>query len=544
MKKTVTLFLLSLLGLSAFAQDRLFVVTDRDSYISGDAVFCSVFVLDSDGAKAPFSATAYLELISTEGTVAEAKIGLFDGRGCGSFRIPSSAATGNYRLLAYTARSRENDADARILSVYNTTSSARVKDGVRPVKDLSAVEESLPDTGELTLSLDPPAGPRQEGRLVLEGLNQNADLTVSIAHEDGLTRVRNIRLDRFLREAVTPASNGSNGEYEGEIITASVEGFSQAASVGETDVTAYLSTAGEPTQVYIGRASGNSQLQFFTGNIYGDRELVCEVVSLYGQSAHISLKSPFRHPELTEPVPVLEICPTEKDALTSRKEALHTQSALRLDTLVRFLPKRKDLILDGHEHVRYHLEDYTRFPTVQEICTEFISELIFNRQGGKWVLRMNVRDAATGKRYSRENILVMMDGVVLTDLKKLADFDAMLLEDVDIYQGSIVIGEVPFNGLVNFVSKKNYVTAMDFPENTRMFDFKGVSYPVAYTGNVPGGKDLREVLLWLPVQEVKAGETLELPFSAPEYGGNFTVKIQGLLDDGTPVCLERQFSIQ
>lgn len=544
MKKHITLFLLLLLGLAATAQDRLFVVTDRDSYVSGDAVFCSVFVLDANGAKAPFSATAYLELISTEGTVAEAKIGLFDGRGCGSFRIPSTAATGNYRLLAYTARSRENDTDARILSVYNTTSSARVKDGVRPVKELSSVEKSLHGTGGLSLTLDAPAGPKQKGRLVLEGLPQNADLTVSIAHEDGLTRVRNLRLDRFIREAATPGPNGSNGEYEGEIITASVEGFSQGKTAAETDVTAFLSTTGEPSQVYVGRANGNSQLQFFTGNIYGERELVCEVVSLYGQSAHISLKSPFRHPELTAPVPVLEICPTEKEALESRKEALRTQGNLQLDTLVQFLPKRKDLILDGYEHIRYHLEDYTRFPTVQEICTEFISELVFSRQGGKWVLRMNVRDAASGKRYSLENILVMMDGVVLTDLKKLADFDAMLLEDVDIYQGSIVIGEVPFNGLVNFISKKNYVTALDFPENTRMIDFKGVSYPVAYTGIVPGGKDLREVLLWLPAQEIKAGERLEIPFFAPEYGGNFTVTIQGLLDDGTPVCLEKHFRIQ
>ena len=56
---------------------------------------------------------------------------LFNGRGAGFFRIPASTPTGNYRLVAYTARSQAVLEGSRMLSIYNTYSRARVKDGVK-----------------------------------------------------------------------------------------------------------------------------------------------------------------------------------------------------------------------------------------------------------------------------------------------------------------------------------------------------------------------------------------------------------------------------
>lgn len=523
------------------AQDRLFVVTDRDSYLSGDLVFCSVFALDENGTKAPFSAVAYLELISDEGTAAEAKIGLFDGRGCGCFRIPTSVATGNYRLLAYTARSIASDTDALLLSVYNTTSSTRVNGGVKVVPQAPSASDSADEQGSLLAELPETLTPGGTGYLRISGAE--ADIAISISHQDALSQVRNANLAAFVKEGNKSFSNGQTGEYEGEIITASVEGLERNQTAAEGEVTAYLSTTGSPSNAYVGRAAGNGQIQFFTGNIYGEHELVCEVVSLYGQSAHISLKSPFRHPELSEAVPALEIGEFLRQDLLDRKATLIGMADLPLDTLVQFLPKRKDLLLEGIPRIRYHLDDYNRFPTVQEICTEFVSELNYSRQNGKWAVRIVQRDAASKRSYTVENVLVMMDGVVLTDHGKLADFDALLLEDIDIYRKSIVIGEVPFNGVVNFITKKNYVTALDFPENTRIVDFKGLSYPVSYSGAVPETeKDLRQLLLWLPAQEVSSEETLEIPFRVPDYAGTFRLIIQGLQKDGTPVYIEKTFS--
>ena len=309
-------------------------------------------------------------------------------------------------------------------------------------------------------------------------------------------------------------------------------------------MTAFLSTSGSPANVYIGRAAADGSVRFFTGNIYGDRELVCEVVSMDGKDCHISLASPFTHPD-PGTLPVLTLSPGQRTSLVSRKAALRAESTIGLDTLVRFLPKREDLLLEGIPCKRYHLDDYNRFPTVRETCIEFIPELQFVRRDGRWRIRMIIIDGAESSLYVQDNILVMMDGVVLTDHGMLQDFDATLIEDIDIYRQAVVLGPVSFNGVVNFVTKKNYVTALQFPANVRVVDFKGVSYPVACPGGAPAeGQDLRQVLFWHPALTVPADSRTRILLRTPGYAGRFRVVAEGRLSDGSPIRAEYTFDVE
>lgn len=547
MKKSIlTLILAACLALPVLAQDRIFVVTDRSTYLAGDLVYCSLFCVDEKGGMSDFSAVSYLELISPEGTAAEAKVGLFGGRGAGWFRIPLNAPTGNYALVAYTARSQVAPGSARTLAVFNTTSQARIKDGVKIVPE-SQFTPFLPadkaPEGGLSLTLPARVRTGREATLVIDGLDQDADLAVSIYHEDGLAPADDKTLSGFLNGQ--PAAPGNRlGEYEGEIVYATVEGLSQGTSLVDNEVTAFLSSAGAPANLYIGRNSSDGRLQFFTGNIYGDRELVCEVSAMSGQQCHINLASPFIHPE-SPALQQLVLSSAQRNALVARKASLQAQLATAEDTLTRFLPKREDLLLEGNAYVRYHLDDYTRFPTIQEICVEFVRELQFVRRDGRWRIRMVVTDATESRKYLQENVLVMMDGVVVTDHNLLADFDAMLLEDIDIYTQNIILGGVSFNGIVNFITKKNYVTALHFADNVRVVDFKGVSYPIAYPGGVPSqGQDRRQVLYWHPALEMEAGQARRIPITAPAYAGRFRVVAEGWKADGTPIRAEYSFEVE
>ena len=106
--------------------------------------------LDENGRFSNESALSYLELVSASGTVCTAKIGLLEGRGAGSFRIPVTAPTGTYRLVAYTAVNADEEgtpwmAGSRILTIFNTTSTARVPGGVELLgeKDYEALERPV-----------------------------------------------------------------------------------------------------------------------------------------------------------------------------------------------------------------------------------------------------------------------------------------------------------------------------------------------------------------------------------------------------------------
>ena len=541
MKRIVILVISLLLGAAAgHSQDRIFLMTDRPAYLAGDLVYCSLFCTDGNGLISGFSAVAYLELISTDGTATEAKIGLLEGRGAGSFRIPPQVPTGNYALVAYTARSQAVPEGTRRIAVFNSTSTARVRDGVTlaPVSAWQpARAEERPAEGGLTLSIPARLHSGREAYLVMGGLDRNASLAVSVWHDDGLAPADGKTLSAFLH-GKTAAPGPRMGEYEGEILYASVEGMEQ----GDDRATAILSTAGSPSNVYIGRSGEDGRIRFVTDNIYGDRELVCEVSSVQGQDCHISLASPFTHPALEEPLPPLVLCEAQRNALVARKAALQTSS--KQDTLNLFLPKRENLLMEMSPAIRYHLDDYTRFHTVREICVEILPEVEYVKRDGRWRIRLLKSDGVDARRFTQDNILVMMDGVVLSDHGMLEDFDAMLLEDVDIYPDAILIGGIPYNGVVNFISRKNYVTALNFPSNVRVVDFQGVSYPVWYPGSVPAvDRDMRQLLYWHPAQELKAGETLRIPIHAPAYPGHFRVTAEGWTEDGRPVRAEYSFEV-
>ena len=557
MKKTLLTTILLSLAWMAFGQasvERIFVSTDRNVYLAGDAVWCSLTNMDGNGRFSNESAVAYLELASADGTVCTAKIGLLEGRGAGSFRIPVTAPTGTYRLIAYTAVNAAEEgtpwqAGSRLLTIFNSTSEARVTDGV-DIIDEKAYEalSTAPATPEGALELSTRIRIQKGASSVLNLHNAGAAASVSLSvfHDDDLlpaaqentpgSFLRAIPRSVSLKKAVSP-------ENDGEVVSARIAG---TILKNEDDITyTTLSAAGSPSDVYIGRSDGSDRIRFYTSNIYGNREIVCEVSQLDRKEGYISFESPFVLPDAGN-LPKLRLSPAQRSDLMARKSALRAEKTLRVDTLASFMRHREDLMLSSLHKKRYHLDDYTRFPSFKEIIVEIIPELHLRTSRGRQVLSLTIGDALEKNFTRTENILVMMDGVVLSDLDLLVGFDAMLIEDIDIYDEAFLCGKYPFRGLVNVITKKNYVTALHFPANVRVLDFQGVAYPVAYNGAVPEGKgqDQRQLLYWHPILQLDANSDYRLEFTAPGYSGRFKVVAEGFTEDGKPIYQEFSFEVE
>lgn len=555
MKALLTTLFLSL-AFAASAQapvERLYVTTDRSVYLAGDAVWCSVANLNENARFSNASAVSYLELVSGGGTVCTVKIGLLEGRGAGSFRIPVTTPTGTYRLIAYTAVNAAEsgkpwEAGSRLLTIFNSTTDARVPGGVEILEenDYEALKPAVVSPeGAVELSSRIRLQKGASSVLNMHNGGSAASVSLSIFHEDDLlpaaqenspgSFLRAIPRSVSLTRAVSP-------ETDGEVVSARIRG---TLIQDENDYTlATLSTSGSPSDLYVGR-SEEERIRFFTSNIYGDREIVCEVSQLDRQEGYIDFESPFVYPDPGS-LPKLRLSRAQRSDLTARKAALRSEKALRIDTLTSFMPHRSDLLLSSVASRRYDLNDYTRFPSVQEVLVEIIPELHLRRIHGQPVLQLSISDALQ-KRFDRsDNILVMMDGVVVSDLNLLLNFDAMLIDYVDIYDQSFVCGKVPFHGLVNFITKNNYVTALHFPANVRVVDFQGVSYPVAYNGAVPPGEgqDLRQLLYWHPILQLDADSDYRLEFTAPGYAGRFKAVAEGFTEDGQPIHQEFVFEVE
>ena len=557
MKRILLLLCLALATLPLTAEKRLvervYVTTDRSAYVAGDMLWCSAFCVDASGdspALSRFSGIVYLELVSSAGTELTMKVALNPGRGGGVFRLPSSLPTGNYRLVAYTAQNR-NETDlsflsaGKTLSVFNTLSTRRVKDGVRIADFGEYVSRETPRdaAGSLRAKIGRHARTSTSVPLILENGGAAASVSVSVSLQDGINDPEGGTVADFLSRLPAPGtvsfSDTRIPEYEGEILRGSVEGPDKDKVEYNGTQYAVISTAGAASDTYTSFVRDGKAV-FFTNNIYGDRELVCELLGFgEGTDCFLLMESPFLRPAVRD-IPPLVLSPDLREPLLARQASMQMQRTAALDTLVEFLPKRENLLLKESDAKVYHLDDYTRFPTVQEVVVEIVPELRIRKGkiSREKEIQMLYTDRTGSLSYYMGDVLVLLDGVVVSDHARLLDYDALLFEDICIYSAPYTLGAKFYRGIVNFKTRKNGSIALKFTDQTRVFDFQGASLPVAYTGGVLQEKDYRQTIYWHPLIEVGAASERTLMIRTPELPGLFKVVVEGLDSEGNPIYSE------
>ena len=525
-------FLMLAAGFSAAAGlvERTYVCTDRHSYVAGEDVFCSVFCFDGgSGSLSDFSSVAYVELISPEGSAVRVKMALQDGRGAGRLRLPSTLPTGNYRLIAYTALNRnEEDMDyfrgSRVISVYNTLSASRQESVVLDAAT-AAVEGTGRPYGTAVEGKGRPYGAVAPAGLELEQRGDSLflrnsgteclDFCLSLSISDALPDPEGPGLADFLkarsgdRTTLRTDAKLSIPEYEGEIVSIRVPAM-------YSGVTAVLSGPGLRNDIYSSTVDSTGLVSFYTGNIYGDRDLVFELNSRdVNDDFSLEVLSPFASPELDrDGVPELHLNGSVAEDLKRRSVAMQISRHFGIDEYMDSLQLRPDLLFKGGAMTVYEMDDYTRFPTMRETIVEYVREVHIRRQDGEPVLKL-----VPGKSFESYssmlggNALVLVDGVPVSEHGRVLDLNPALLRRICIYPYDVSTGSCIYSGVVNFISFRGDMAGLQFPGRVRILDFHGVTFPVTVGAAKEDSlsPDYRYTRIWQPLLHLEAGEELALP---------------------------------
>ena len=89
---------------SSTFQEKLFAHTDKSFYIAGEILWFKLYNVDASSHQpVTISKVAYVDILdSANRFVVQGKVALTDGEGKGSFFLPLTLSSGNYRLRAYT----------------------------------------------------------------------------------------------------------------------------------------------------------------------------------------------------------------------------------------------------------------------------------------------------------------------------------------------------------------------------------------------------------------------------------------------------------
>lgn len=490
MKKLLSTILFAAICASeAFAA--VFAATDKSVYVAGDRIWCSVFCNDSD-------AIAYLDLRSETASLSTAKAALNEGRGACDLLVPFDIPTGNYCLVCYTSSGSE---DKHEISIYNTFTLDRKKDGFLVVKKLPQVEDkSIFAAGRILALSSGGVRVRRENNTVTltNTANNPLSLSVSVSYADGMAQParHSLHLD-------APRSSAGN-EVDGEIIHMSFSGQKDSKVLNSSSVV-LMGVMGDPENLSTTPLTG-PEVYMQTENIYGNTNLVL-MVDTAGQEIdekYFLITHPKVYEGTVDNLGRIILCPDNEDALLRRARAVKADARALKDTILTSLPMRSPHLLMPEDKVSYVLDDYNRFPTMEEEVVEILKSVRIRTDNRQRKFQTLVNDVVKGTQAEWEEALLLVDGVPVLDHRKMIEYDPSLVKRVDIYSHKYILGYKMYKGIINFVTFKGNVPGMFFDDNTRIYDYQGCSFPVIFRG--------AHTLYWHPLLELKPGEsyTVEL----------------------------------
>jgi hypothetical protein len=238
--------------------EKVYVKTDKDFYMTGDLLWFTIYNVDgSTHHPASLSKVLYVELLerNTNKPVLQAKVAIDKGKGNGSFQLPGSLPTGNYKLRAYTNWMKNGSAEFFSEKQIGIASGFRFhRDAITP--PLMAITEFFPEGGNLVAGLT--------SRVAFRVIDQNErglDCTGVVVSNNGDT-IANFKSHKFGigHFSFTPAANTSykvkirtpdGTEKTVDLPTAQSQGFVMHVSETGGQVKVTVSTNIPSQQVYL-----------------------------------------------------------------------------------------------------------------------------------------------------------------------------------------------------------------------------------------------------------------------------------------------------
>lgn len=487
---TILALLLALCSLAnAQFAERVLALSDKPCYVAGERMWVSVTV-----EPANLSKVAYVELADTRGMVAQTMVQLTDGRGWAQIALPQSMHSGNYQLCAYT----------RNLRGLGPLTFARNLVGV-----INATQQSeqdhitfLPEHKADALTL--PRKRYQAGETAKITLPRDSMLTIRT-----LSVVRNpLTIEKYEATPLqnTPTSTESwTPELEGHIV--------MARPTAQGVVQSRLSIVGKGIDVYDGQMQPDGTWLYYTQGLQGQLPLIVSGQDAQGQPVGMQLVSPYAQ-VLPQSLPPLEVrC--NQQTLLQRSIGAQQEQVLtnwqRVDTLAHSVT-----LLSRTPHRYYDMEEYTQFSTVQEALREFIHGVSRRTVDGTPQLFVPQSES---KLIAHLPALVLLDGMPVSNVDDILNYDARLLKYVQIYTGSYTFGSTNCHGVIAFITRRGLLSNYTLDQGTHLVRYQMPQHrPVFQTPQLPE----TSTVLWLPLVDSSS-----VSFAVPSSPGVYQVILQG-----------------
>ncbi|HYF29680.1 MAG TPA: hypothetical protein VD993_01025 [Chitinophagaceae bacterium] len=327
-------------------------------------------------------------------------------------------------------------------------------------------------------------------------------------------------------------------EYEGITVHARV--IDKTTGNPAPGVTSYLSFADQQFQVGNAVSNENGRTIFVTRDIFGPNEMVLQADS-NSNRYRIDVIDAFAPPLDSIRLPRFALPEAWRGQLETRHlNAMLSNSFQPVQVGQFIVPAAYDTSLFyGTPDRQYYLDDYTRFPTMEEVMREFVDAVRIRKDASGYYFQvLNI----PAQLHFNAGPVVLLDGVPLFKLDKLIAFDPLKIRKIEVMGRKYYWGNLTCNGIVSFSTYEGDLAGFELDPAAVVVEFQGLqlqrefyhpdySTPDKKNSRMP---DTRNVLFWQAHYISGAGGNMQSSFYTSDLPGNYLIVVQGISANGLP----------
>jgi hypothetical protein len=336
-------------------------------------------------------------------------------------------------------------------------------------------------------------------------------------------------------------------EYRGHLITGRVLHDDGSPGIG---VPAYLSSPGKNVRLYPSKGDERGLVKFELKDFFGSRKIVLQTNTEVYLANRIELNNPFSATSSSLPFPPFHLSPAARNPIAQRSLRMQIQNTFSEGKNIRFTaPPVDSTAFYGVPDERYFLDDYTRFPTMEEVLREYVPGVVVRKHAGKF--RLLTIDLI-GRQLFRDNPLVLLDGVPVFDIDKIISFDPRKVWRLDVLTRRYFLGPLSFQGISIFTTYHGDLSDFELDPRILVLNYEGLQlhkefYSPRYEleaqqqSRLP---DTRSLLYWNPMATTDLKGKGHVEFFTPDVEGKYTIVIQGITPAGIPGSARFVFDVK
>ncbi len=322
-------------------------------------------------------------------------------------------------------------------------------------------------------------------------------------------------------------------EYNGHLQTGTVTNLDGTRKEG---IDTYFSVVGKNTQLRLSKSDEHGNVTYEVLDFYGKHKVVAQTNPETDSTFKIELNDSFAEVPSAILTPDFHLPPSVKYPLTQRNLDMQLQHAYEKQNRKGSTVQIDSLPFYGRPTSSYKLDEFTRFPSMEEVMREIIKGVMVHKKKGNFHFSsFNLAE----KIVLNEDPMVMIDGVPVFNLNDIIAYDPRKIQRIDVFLKKYYLGHLTFSGLINYTTYQGNL--LDYtPNPATELDMEGLHIRREFFSPRYEDKsqqesrmpDMRHLLYWAPEVKGDAEGKGEVSFFSSDVPGTYQVVVQGLSPEG------------